>query len=343
MHILIVRLGALGDIVHAVPAAAALRRAFPQSRIDWVVDARHAPFADLVQPIDRVISLEKPSVAAWIDLVRQLRRSRYDVALDFQGLMKSAVIARASGAGRVVGFSIWHLREKGARPFYSDVDDGQESAHVIQKNLSLLSTVGITSSEVRFPLVGTHSPALDVVRADVAAAGASAFALINPGAAWPNKRWPASRFGEVAIFLRDIRGLPSFVVWGPGEAPLAQAVIDASGGAARLAPPTTTADLLELSRAAALMVSGDTGPLHIAGAAGTPIVAIFGPTDPARNGPWAPDDLVVSRYATCGCHYQRSCRQSAWCLETVSVAEVTAAIQQRLGAAARSSAEGAAK
>ncbi len=91
------------------------------------------------------------------------------------------------------------------------------------------------------------------------------------------------------------------------------------------------------------MVSGDTGPLHIAGAAGTPIVAIFGPTDPARNGPWAPDDLVVSRHAACGCHYQRSCRQSSWCLESVPVAEVTAAIQQRLGAAARSSAEGAAK
>ncbi len=198
MNILIVRLGALGDIVHTVPAAAALRRAFPEARLDWVVDARHAPFADLVQPIDRVIALEKPSAAAWIDLVRQLRPSRYDVALDFQGLMKSAVIARASGARRVVGFSIWHLREKGARPFYSDVDKGNESAHVIQKNLSLLSTVGVTTTEVRFPLLRTDSPALDVVRADVAAAGASGFALINPGAAWPNKRWPAARYGEVA-------------------------------------------------------------------------------------------------------------------------------------------------
>ena len=116
MNFLIVRLGALGDIVHTVPAVAALRRAHPDARIDWVVDARHAAFAELVLPVDRIIRLEKATVNAWVDLVRRLRPYRYDVALDFQGLMKSAVLARASGAGRVVGFSIWHLREKGARP-----------------------------------------------------------------------------------------------------------------------------------------------------------------------------------------------------------------------------------
>jgi heptosyltransferase-1 len=157
------------------------------------------------------------------------------------------------------------------------------------------------------------------------------FALINPGAAWPNKRWPASRFGEVAGFLKEVRGIDPFVLWGPSEQSLAEDVVRASGGAARVAPATTTADLVELSRAAALMVSGDTGPLHIAGAAGTPIVAIFGPTDPDRNGPWAAGDQVVSRYGSCACHYLRQCRQSAWCLDDVSVAEVTAAIQQRLG------------
>ena len=344
MNILVVRLGALGDIVHTVPAVAALRRAFPDGHIDWVVDARHAAFVDLVLPVDRIIVLEKPSVAAWIDLVRQLRHVQYDVALDFQGLMKSAVIARASGARRVVGFSIWHLREKTARPFYSEVDGPEYTTHVIHKNLSLLSSVGVNTSEIRFPLARARSAAMEAIREDVnethgnsaAVSGlASAFALINPGAAWPNKRWPAARFGEVAIFLRDVRGLRSFVLWGPGEAPLAQEVIDASDGAARLAPPTTTADLLELSRHAAVMISGDTGPLHIAGAAGTPIVAIFGPTDPARNGPWAADDIVVSRHTSCSCHYQRRCRRASWCLQDVQVAEVTAAIQQRLGSVAR--------
>ena len=330
MNFLIVRLGALGDIVHTVPAAAALRRAFPEAGIDWVVDRRHVSFAELVLPLDRVIALERPSPGAWIDLVRQLRTTQYDVALDFQGLMKSAVIARASGARRVVGFSIWHLREKSARPFYSDVDTPDGVTHVIRKNLSLLSSVGVSTTEIRFPLAQTRSAAMELVNEWQHASGHTAFALLNPGAAWPNKRWPSARFGEVAIFLRDVRGLPSIVLWGPGEAALAQEVIDASAGAARLAPPTSKSDLLELSRHASLMVSGDTGPLHIAAAAGAPVVAIFGPTDPARNGPWASADIVVSRHGACGCHYQRQCRQRAWCLQDLAVVEVTAAIQRRL-------------
>ena len=326
MNFLIVRLGALGDVVHTVPAAAALRRAYPDARIDWVVDARFLPFVNLVTCIDRIVPLDRPTVGHWIDLVRRLRPGRYDAALDFQGLMKSAVIARASGARRIVGFSIWHLREKAARPLYSEVD-GEGHAHVIHRNLSLLSTVGVASDVIEFPLAWPHSPALEAARGD---AGGRPFALLNPGAAWPNKRWPADRFGEVAEFLRDVRGLVPFVLWGPGEAPLAQAVIDASNGAARLAPPTTTVDLLALAREATLIVSGDTGPLHIAAAARTPLVAIFGPTDPARNGPWSDADVVVSRHGACGCRYRRRCHQPVWCLEDVPVAEVTAAIQHRL-------------
>ena len=111
---------------------------------------------------------------------------------------------------------------------------------------------------------------------------------------------------------------------------MASGVVDASRGAARLAPATTIPDILTLARAASLFVSGDTGPLHLAGAVGTPIVAIFGPTDPLRNGPWSGDDVVVSRYSACECSYQRQCHAAAWCLDTVTVAEVSAAIQQRL-------------
>jgi heptosyltransferase I len=336
MNILIVRLGALGDIVHAVPAAAALRRAYPESRIDWVCDARHAAFVELITVIDRIIRLERATVPAWVDLVRDLRPGRYDIALDFQGLMKSAVLARASGARRVVGFSIWHLREKGARPFYSEVDTQAVPAHVIQKNLSLLSTVGVATTEVEFPIAHAPSAARDLVMAE---ARGRPVALINPGAAWPNKRWPSARFGEVAAFLQDVRGMHPIVLWGPGERQLGEEVVAASSGAARLAPPTTTADLVALARGAGVMVSGDTGPLHIAAAAGTPIVALFGPTDPGRNGPWSPNDLIVSRHASCACHYQRQCRVESWCLNDVAVAEVTAAIQQRLMTAARAHAE----
>ncbi|HXG56289.1 MAG TPA: glycosyltransferase family 9 protein [Vicinamibacterales bacterium] len=331
MNFLIVRLGALGDIVHAIPAAAALRRAFPGARIDWLVDRRHRELLDLVPVIDRVEVLETSSVRGWMDVVRRLRATTYDAALDLQGLLKSAVLARASGAARVVGFSLWHLREKSASPFYSESVETRSTSsplggHVIRKNLGLLRAFDIIDERIEVPLSPVQSAAADIVRE--AAAGAPV-ALINPGAAWPNKRWSAERLGETAAFLREVRGYAPFVLWGPGEEARARAVVDRSSNAARMAPATRLSDLVALCREAALMISGDTGPLHIASAVGTPIVSIFGPTDPDRNGPWSEADVSISRYASCRCHYERRCTQAAWCLDGVTVAEVTAAIQLR--------------
>ncbi len=244
--------------------------------------------------------------------------------------MKSAVLARASGAARVVGFSIWHLRERTARPFYSDAHDVDEG-HVIRKNLSLLRAVGVTDGEIQFPLADAPSQALDELRRRIPPD--RRFALINAGAAWPNKRWLPERFGELASFVREACGLTPVVLWGPGEEGLADAVIAASSNGAIAAPATGVADLVAFARASALVISGDTGPLHIATAVGTPTVSLFGPTDPERNGPYAPEDIVVSRYETCGCHYDRRCHQPSWCLGDVGAAEVCAAVQRRLFAA----------
>jgi len=329
MNILIVRLGALGDVVHAVPAAAALRKAYPAARIDWLVEARHRALVDLVTAVDRVLVLERATWDGWMSAIQELRKTSYDVAIDLQGLMKSAVFARASGAARVVGFSIWHLREKTARPFYTATAE-PEMTHVIRKNLQLLRAVGVNDNEIRFPLATPPSAALDRVRLE---SGDRRFALINPGAAWPNKRWPPERFGEVASFLSDACGVMPFVLWGPDEESLARSVVGASGGVARLAPATTIADLVALSRAAALVVSGDTGPLHIATAVGTPTVGLFGPTDPGRNGPWSDADVSVSVYDRCGCHYDRRCHEPRWCLADVTTPELCAAIQRRLASA----------
>ncbi|MGH9312716.1 MAG: glycosyltransferase family 9 protein, partial [Vicinamibacterales bacterium] len=325
-RILIVRLGSLGDIVHALPAVAALRRAWPDARIDWLVDAQHRELLDLVPAIDDAVVLRAPTLRGWLDVTRALRAQKYRVAIDLQGLLKSAVLARASGAPRVVGFSIWHLRERTARPFYSETAAPDEALHVVRKNLALVAALGVPAERLEFPLDARESPALADVRR---VAGGGPFALVNPGAAWPNKRWPPDRFGALAAILRHRFGLTPFVLWGPGEEPLARAVAGASNGTALVAPRTTISDLVELSRAASLMISGDTGPIHIAAAVGAPIVGLYGPTSPARNGPWAPADVCLSRFDACRCHHRRRCTARAWCLEDITVADVAAAVERR--------------
>jgi lipopolysaccharide heptosyltransferase I len=323
VNVLVVRLSALGDIVHTVPAVAALIRARADARIDWLVERTHRPAIDLFDLDVRPIEIEGGSVSAFLWAMRGLRRNEYDVALDFQGLLKSALLARGSGARRVVGFSRRALREPSAAWFYSERIDPGAGGHVIRKNLALLSALGIAASEIRLPLKALPSRS-----------GAAAVVL-NPGAGWPNKQWPPERFGALAAGLRAARGLRSVVTWGPGEQPLAAAVASSSEGAAEIAPPTSLAELTALVASAPLVVSGDTGPIHLAAAAGTPIVGLYGPTDPARNGPWSAADVCVSRFETCVCHHKRRCHRASRCLDDISVEEVQRAAETRLDRAAR--------
>lgn len=329
MKILIVRLGSLGDIIHAVPAAAAIRRALPQASIDWLVDTRHRDVLELVPVVDRRIAVDTSSAGSLSSAIGELRRTGYDAALDLQGLLKSAVLARLSGAARVIGFPADLLRERAARFFYTETA-GDVAPHVIDKNLSMLKAIGVRMPDVQFPLDDRSPHVVAEARRRLGIAEDKPFALLNPGAAWPNKRWPPVYFGEVSRELAKRHDLRSLVLWGPGEEQIAGAVAAASDNTAAVSPPTTIADIVSLTKAAALMISGDTGPMHIAGASGTPLVGIFGPTDPRRNGPWSEDDLVVSRYRACVCHYQRRCRIPGWCLLDISPREVMELVDRRL-------------
>ncbi len=343
MRILLVRLGSLGDIVHALPAAAALRKRFPDARMDWLVDARYASILELVPIIDgRVVvargrRARRPADVAHssrgpVGTIRYLRRQRYDVAVDFQGLLKSALFARLSGARRVVGFDRRDAREGLAAIFYSERCGVSEAVHVVDKNLGLLGSLGIVSAARQFPLDVPPSLVAEAVLERGAQTGP--YVLVNPGAAWPNKRWPPARFAGLAAWLHERHGLRSVVIWGPGERELASSIAEASAGAATLAPPTNVGDLLAIARGARLVVSGDTGPLHIAAAVGAPIVGLFGPTDPARNGPWDSADVTLSRFGDCVCHYERRCRRRHACIEDISLEDVQEAIDRRLAAAA---------
>jgi heptosyltransferase I len=340
MRILIVRLSALGDIVHALPVLAAIKKAMPDARVDWLVEANYTAILTLATGLNRRVIVransasETPEAIAftggsgYLSAARYLRAQHYDVALDLQGLLKSSVWARASGARRVVGFDRAHLREELAASFYSESVMPDASGHVMRKNLSVLSALQIAPPAPELRLQPIATP--EMVKAIQAAGGSNGYIVINPGAAWPNKRWPPDRFGAVANALRDRTGLHSLVTWGPKERALADAVSQASGGAATPAPPTSVSDLAALMQSAALAISGDTGPLHIAAAVGTPIVGLFGPTRPERNGPWEPRDEVIARSETCVCHHKRQCLRGAPCINEIPVDEVIAAAERRL-------------
>ncbi len=327
------RLGSLGDVVHAIPAVAALRGRYPSARIDWMIDPRYAELLELIEGLDDVIPVRPraigPGAAGLLSAVRRARRVGYDAVIDLQGLLKSAVLARAAGGARTIGFPKACLREPLARFFYSDTHDpGPDDRHVVSMNLAVLGAAGVVEREARFPL---RVPRTTVALAVAERSGADGYALVNPGAAWPNKRWPASRFGAVSSAIRRDLGLRFLVLWGPGEEGLASDVVSASAGAAELAPATTIQDVVGLAAGARLMVSGDTGPLHLAAAVGTPIVALLGPTLPERNGPWSTRDVTVSRAHECVCLYQRRCHRSSWCMDAISVEEVATAARRRMG------------
>ena len=340
MRILVVRLSSLGDVVHAVPAVAGLRRTLPDARIDWLVDDRYRELVDLVAAVDRRIGVPRTRRLARLPrLVRALRAARYDVALDLQGLLKSALLARSAGARRLIGLDRAHLRERPARWLYSETPRLGDPVHVIERNLALVACLGVRAGPFEFPIADRPSAVVERARAALGADCARPFALVNPGAAWASKRWSPARFGAVARGLWSTRGLRSVVLWGPGERARAERVVVAAAGAAVPAPATTVGGLVALARAAAVVVSGDTGPLHVAAAVGTPIVGIYGPSDPRRNGPWASRDIVVSPRQPCRCRQDRAgstgvvvrrCAQARPCLASIPVEDVADAVERRL-------------
>ncbi len=343
-RVLIVRMGALGDIVHALPVLAALRAHRPDVRVDWLVDARYDGVLALVDGLARRVvvrarddsadarSVRFSGVAGMGRAVAFLRRQAYAAALDLQGLIKSAVFARGSGAERVLGFERRALREGAAAWCYHEHVPVDDRGHVVHKNLAMLAPLGVAPAGVTFPWTGAPAAAAETVAADPRVTSSGGFVLLNPGAAWENKRWPVEHFAALARGLGERHHLPSVVMWGPGEQDRAEAVVAHAVGHAFASPPTALADVLALGRAARLLVSGDTGPLHLAASVGTPIVGLFGPTRPERNGPWLASDVAVSRAGECVCFHKRQCLKGQACIDRITVAEVLDACTRRLAA-----------
>jgi ADP-heptose:LPS heptosyltransferase len=331
---LVVRLSSIGDVVHALPAACALHA--HGWEVGWAVEPAARPLLE-GHPALAHVTLLPPARRFQLGLARAavatLRSQRYDVALDFQGLWKSAAWARLCGAPRVIGWSRrWRREPSSAALARERVELPATVTHVIDENLALLRPLGIDAVGRRdFGLPRFHSEGEAVDRA-LAQAGVAAadLVILNPGGGWPEKLWPAESFGALARGLRD-HGLRPLVSWGPREDLLADRVVAASGGAAARCFPTTLREFVELARRARLVVAGDTGPLHLACAVGTPAVGVFGPTDPARNGPFSAADLVLRAPSLATTASTHRFRVASGSMAGIAVDQVMAAAARRLG------------
>jgi heptosyltransferase I len=322
-RLLIVRLSAMGDVLHTLPAAQLLREAFPHAMIGWLIEERWAellcaagsprrgarspqrPLVDWVHTVNlagwRTSLFTIPTLQQIATVWNDVRHARYQVAIDLQGAIRSSVLARWSGAPIVFGpaepreipASLWYTRKLLAR-----------GRHVIEQNVSLAAALANQPEHIpSFEL--PRDCAAEAKIADLLARhNIEALAIVNPGAGWGAKRWPAARYGEVARALGKV-GVRSIVNYGPGEEDLARELETASQGAATALSLTIT-ELISLTRRARLFVGGDTGPLHLAAALRVPSVAIFGPTDPARNGPFGNRSAILRSPASATTHKRRA-------------------------------------
>jgi heptosyltransferase I len=304
LRVLIVRLGAMGDILHALPAVTALRQAHPHWFIGWAVEPQwrdllcagrcdrrgpEMPIIDAVHIVPAKQWARSPlSTATLRDLRRvrrELRDSRYDVCVDLQGAVRSAVIARWTRASRIIGED--RPRENVARWFFTERIPTR-GVHVIEQGIEVANAVVSESLPFTSSTLPTEIPA-----EQEAAALAQPFIIISPGAGWGAKRWPIERYAVVAKQLSQT-GYHVIINAGPGEEAIGNELAFLLAGIANVTmlQPTLT-ELIAITRRAALVIAGDTGPLHLASALGKPVVGIFGPTDPARNGPFGGNFRVL--------------------------------------------------
>jgi len=326
----------MGDVLHALPAVAALRAARPEWTIDWVVDERWTPLlVDEVGAgpvVDRVYAVpvqawkRRPlSVATLRSLLGFRRlRGRYDVVVDMQGTLRSAAIGWLAGGGALVGHA--DPREPPAAWLYGRKIP-RTGAHVVAQGVALLGAavgVELTPAPAQLPriLTAEHWAEATLPRRPLC--------VLTPGAGWGAKQWPAERYGALATELRSM-GFAVLVSAARADDPAAAAVVAASSTAASAAAAQLRvcdlAQLVALLRRADLAVGGDTGPMHLAAALAVPVVALFGPTDPARNGPWGPGARRVLRSAASPTSYKHSATPDAG-LAQLTVETVLAAVRE---------------
>ncbi len=321
MDYLIIRLSSLGDIIHTIPAFAALRKAFPTDRVSWAVERAGKEILELIPGIDHITVIDRKR---WLKSIRPLKRKNQTV-FDFQGLLKSALLGYFTGSRSRIGFSRKNLKEPLASLFYTEhVPEFLETGtHVISKNLRLLRAVGIVADRFEFPirLPDQLGERVRVRLHENGHAPGQKLIVCNVGAAWDSKRWPAAKWEALIVALKREYAYP-LLLWGNDtELRLAREV--SARTRAAIAPFFSIPEVMALLKEASLLISGDTFALQAACALSVPVVGIFGPTDPRRNGPFSPKDSAVSLNLDCSPCYKAGC-DTMECMNRILPEEVAA-------------------
>ena len=283
---LVVRLGSLGDIVHTFPAVAALRESFPKAEIVWLTHPRWKSLVECSELATEIWVVDPRSLASVRDILGRLRKKKFTAAIDYQGLWKSAALPFLGRVPRRIGFSSHSVREFGVPLLYTDRVRCKQ-AHIAEQNGELSQHADAQNRVGPFRLSVPslqEAFALQLLRGF----GIDRYVVLSPAGGWRSKCWPPERYGALCQQIYSNLGLRCILNQGPGDEEIIAAVKAASGDAAPVACSSSLHQLMVFLRHALCVVAGDTGPLHLAVALGTPVVAVFGPTDPARNGPYRP-------------------------------------------------------
>lgn len=338
MKILIVKLGAVGDVVHTLPALHSLRKSFPHAFIAWAVERKSMDVVTGNPDLDEVIIFERKELqkifkgdglfAAYRffkEFASKLKGYDFDLVIDFQTLLKSGIITFSSGAKKRIGFDKWRELNR----TFTNERVKAVSRHTVDKYLELVDAAGARpdKSPIKIAYSSEDASYVEGFLNEKKLADKS-WVAINPGASWTSKLWPVERFADLCDILED-SGIPVVVVWGPGEERLVDGIVGATRSRPKVAPSTSIKQLACLLERSSLYIGGDTGPMHMAVAMGTPVVGIFGPSDPERNGPYGEGHIVLQADIDCIKCWKKRC-SSMECMNNVSAQDVADAVISKI-------------
>ncbi len=313
----------MGDVIHALPVLATLRKHCPEAGIAWIVKNK---FSDLLAGNPALTEIIPFDNNNFLQLIKILRKKKFDVALDLQGLFRSGILTYFSKAGHRIGFSKVNSRELSHIFYNHKVTPPQKAVHVVDKNLSLLEPLGISEYiyDFKVPISAQDlNFANDFFESRKLVPKRDKIIMLNPGAGWPTKRWPAENFPRLADKLTKYSNANTKVImsWGPQEKDIIENIKSNMNNRIAIMPQSTIKQLAAIIKSCDLFVGSDTGPTHLAAALEIPVVSLYGPSDPERNGPYGTKNIIIQKDIPCVSCWKREC-DTIDCMKNISVDEV---------------------